>query len=259
MPARPLFLIAALRKTGSTVLSVALTDPPTAFVFREPRLLRGRLALKAKDVERFAGYGVDLASLADAPRPSSHAEAGGRFVQELLPRVSGAVEQVGIKEIRYSEGWRDALDAFPADMPIVAIGRDPRDLYVSLYRGSLVGELARLPSPVTPESVAADLLSEWRHMRELVEERNALQITYEDLCTDPGVLGRIKAHVGSEVAEAPELGEFRPKANVVHGDRITDRRIERWRQEDDPQVVADARRLAELMDDYRRFWGYPED
>lgn len=256
MPGRPLFLIAALRRTGSTMLSVALTDLPRSFVFREPRMLRGRLAVKRADVERFAEHGVDLAPLAEAPRPSTPADAARRFVDELLPRVQGAVEHVGFKEIRYGEGWREVLDNLP-ETRIVALGRDPRDIYVALYRASQVGELSRLPKPLTPEAVAEDMRAEWRLMRELIAERDPMLVRYEDLCTDPAVLDQVKAHVGSALTSAPDLGSFRPRQAVVHGDRITSRRVGRWRQETDAGLVAQARRLAALVDDYREFWGYP--
>jgi hypothetical protein len=60
MNSRPFIYIAALMRTGSTVLSEALTQLPYAFVFREPHLGKNDFRLKQDDIARFGQKGQKL-------------------------------------------------------------------------------------------------------------------------------------------------------------------------------------------------------
>ena len=48
-----------------------------------------------------------------------------------MPHLASYVSQVGVKEIHH-DGWRKYIQYFP-EMKILLTGRDPRDIYISLF------------------------------------------------------------------------------------------------------------------------------
>ena len=251
-----LVVIAAIRRTGSTLLSEALTElPATAFVFREPGLFTGRLRLKQRDVDLLAANGLDLGAAAERQRRAGGRQVAERF-RKLVAEPAGAVlRQVGIKEIRYGPGWAEVLDEL-GPVRVVALARDPRDIYLSLASVPPSFPL-RLDGPFGPESVARDIEREARRQHELIEHTGALRVRYEDLCSDPGVLDRIRAFVGSPVSGSAHIGRFSPANRAIHGSAITSRRVALHRSEPDARRAADADEVAARLDWYREAWGYP--
>jgi hypothetical protein len=251
-------LIAAVRRTGSTLLAELLTELPRAFVFREPKLFRGRVALKPDELERlWTQAAVRLQAPPADQRREDPAQAALRFRGQVIDPVAQVVEQVGIKEVRYGKRWQDVLDVLAAGRPlrVVALGRDPRDMYLSLaYRARerrvpLVGDFG-------PAAVAADIEREFRVQRELIQATGALAVRYEDLCSDPGVVAEIRRFVDSPLQGTGAIGALKPEEHALHGGAVTDRRVERWRSEPDAGLLAQAEEAGRLLDGYRRFWGY---
>jgi hypothetical protein len=256
---RPFVLIAALGRTGSTLTAEALTELPRAFVFREPLLFLGRVRLQPADLERLAKAGAaGLADVGDGRTAVAPEEAARRFRERVALPLSGVVEQVGIKEIRYGPGWRAVLDelALAAPVRIVGLGRDPRDIYLSLAHRAKVRPISRIPGPFGPQAVADNLRGDFVIQREVIEATGALRVRYEDLCRDPAVLRDLRAFVDSPVTGDGAIGMFKGDNRVVHGRVITERRVERWRTERDAGLVAAAHETMELLEDYCRFWGY---
>jgi hypothetical protein len=252
----PLVVIAAIRRTGSTLLSEALTQLPTTFVFREPGLFTGRLALKARDAALLAANGLDLAAASERRPPLADGRQVARRFRELVAEPAGAVlRQVGVKEIRYGPAWADVLDGL-GPVRVVALARDPRDIYLSLASVPPTFNL-RLDGPFGPETVARDIEREARRQQELIEHTGALRVRYEDLCSDPGVLDRIRAFVGSPVSGTGHIGGFSANNRAKHGTAITSRRVALHSSEPDPQRAADAAEVAARLEGYREAWGYP--
>ena len=266
--ARPFIYIASLRRTGSTVLSEALTRFPYSFIFREPQFGQNRFALKNSDAALFLEHGIDLAAVRKQWRlqaklrrlfgrqPEDYMVAA--LHDELLPQLLRCVPQVGVKEIRHS-GWKSYQRHFP-DMKIVLTGRDPRDIYLSLHdrlkrgRGGWVG-------PYTPQTLAADLNREFQHQRAMGEMK-CLKVKYEDLCTNPALPEQIKSFVDSPIPDSGAIGSFnatnplRTDEYAVHGDRITDRRVNRWKTEEDQKLVQETQETFDRMSEYCDFWDY---
>jgi hypothetical protein len=253
---RPFVIIAATRRTGSTLLAEALTELPHAFIFREPRLFRGRVDLKPADVERLrAATGVDLDGT--DPRASDAPHAARRFSGEVAAPLLQRIGQLGIKEIGYGAQWRGVLSEIGAigRLRVVALGRDPRDIYLSLAHRTRVRRI-RVPGPFGPDSVAADMRAQFAVQRQIVEATGAMTVRYEDLCTDPAVLAAIRAHVESPVRGTGIVGEFKPRNREVHGHRITDLRVRRWTRETDAGLLGDAHAAMRQLDAYCDYWGY---
>jgi hypothetical protein len=255
---RPFVYIAAVRRSGSTVLSEALTQLPRAFVLREPRLGTPRPGLKARDVAMLRAAGIDVAPAVAAmcARPR---EAVRALRDELVPRLPETFTQLGVKEIRHGGfgAWREV---FP-DLRVVLLGRDPRDVYLSLAQRLREGT-GHWSGAFTPEAVAADLGREFARQRRMEQEAPCLRVRYEDVCTDRATLPRVRAFVDSPLDDTGDVGAFighhpgRQTEHALHGGRITDRRVARFAQEPDTGARAAAEQVYALMADYRAFFGY---
>lgn len=252
---RPFVLIAALPRTGSTLTAEALTELPRAFIFREPRILLGHVQLKPADLARLHGAGVD--GLAGRDDRTTAVDAARWFRERVAVPMASIVEQVGIKEIRYGAEWRAALDELAVTTPVrvVALGRDPRDIYLSLAERAKLRRI-RLPGPFGPQAVADDLRTGFAEQRALIESTGALTVRYEDLCRDPSVLSEVRAFVDSPVTGDGAIGMFKQSNRAVHGHAITERRVQRWRAERDPALLAAAHETMDRLRDYCRFWDY---
>ncbi len=265
---RPFVYIAALRRSGSTVLSELLTRLPTSFIFREPELASGRFARKPDDTEALRALGIDLAAFESRWRGWFRRRVArrrpGALVRGFRDTVAGPmsehVQQVGVKEIAHS-GWQHYQQVFP-DMRVIVLGRDPRDIYLSMLdrRDKGVGKLAGQTLP--PQRAAELLMPEFERQRAMVEDAGALSMTYERLCIDPAAFNAIAAHIDSPLKEPGRAGAFnesnpqRTDEAALHDGALTAKRIGRWRREENPDRLQAAHQLFDLMRPYAEFWGY---
>jgi hypothetical protein len=257
---RPLVLIAALQRTGSTLVSELLTELPRTFVFREPRVFSAHVDLKAADLERLGTIpGAELGMSAGRGAAADPVEAARWFAADVYRPLSRQLGQIGIKEIRYGARWREVLELLGelAPLRVVALGRDPRDIYLSIAERSRVRKM-RLPGPFGPESVALDVEREFAAQRELIEATEALKVRYEDVCSDPRVRDEIRRFVDSPVTGGGAVGVFKQSNREVHGHRVTTRRVQRWRDEPDASLRAGAAETRARLPEYCRYWGFPE-
>lgn len=277
---RPFVYIAGLIRTGSTALSEALSQPPEAVIIREPRLGTNRIVLRDQDRAVLADLGLDadralavsrklmgaLRAIGKGGHPSGGAGTGHAsgyaarvFRDRIAGPLAGRVQQVGIKEVRH-DGWEHVVAAFP-DLCVVAIARDPRDVFLS-HRGRVLKKGNALP---TPEAFADEIARQFVLQRALIDASDALAIRYEDLCRDPGVLDRVREFVQSPVTGSGTVGQFtaqnalRARESELHGGDLTDSRVGRWRRETDADALADAQRVFDLLRDYTTYWGYGPD
>ncbi len=258
--------IAALRRTGSTVLSESLTSFPETFVFREPKLGRGRFTVKASDIELFNSVDIDIAAFAQRSQGRSIGErllsqnrTMTRFKEELLPQLLTRVQNIGVKEIHH-DGWQFYSEAFPA-MKVLLTARDPRDIYISTHHRVQAGK-DRFRRGFSPASLARDLNRDFQHQLSLAERHEHLKMRYEDICTDESCLLKAKAFAGCEFEGLGQVGQFnaanpnRADEAKLHGDKITESRIERWKQESDEDLKRAACSIMDLMPEYAEYWGY---
>jgi len=256
---KPFIYIAALRRTGSTLLCEVLSAMPHGFVFNEPNLADGSFVVREREYQFFREQGVDLRAFRDRRSGLRRPFLFRAFQRELLPRLLQVVEQVGVKEI-FHRNWRRYLKAFP-DMKVVLTARDPRDVYISLYNRYRRG-VALWEGPFGPREVAESLLAEFEHQRAMEATLPVEKVRYEDLCSDQSSLARVRRFTESDVSELGEIGSVlsrdprRQQEHAVHGGRITGRQIARWRREEDMDLVRDAKECFERMGAYVEYWGY---
>jgi hypothetical protein len=266
---RPFVFIASLRRTGSTVLSEALTVLPYSFILREPRFDMNWFNLKSRDAVQLKELGIDLMAFARKHRlPAFLARRLGigetymvrAFKKELLPQFRTCVQQVGVKEIRLGN-WRRYHIHFP-HMRVLLTGRDPRDIYISLYFRATSGK-GSWSGPFTPERVSEHLNDEFARQLEVYDTGVCMKVRYEDLAADPDVvLQQAITFTDSPIPGVGPIGGFtgtapgRSNEYELHGNRITSRRISRWQTEQDRGLVMEAERVFDLMPEYCDFWGY---
>ncbi|MBD3307301.1 sulfotransferase [candidate division KSB3 bacterium] len=264
---KPFIYIAALRRTGSTLLSELLSVSPQSFIFREPGVARGNLNVKQPEADELLKYGIDLPLLRQQFLTRSPQDQIAFFKHTLQSGPFASFSQVGIKEIRHS-GWERLSQAFP-DMRVILTGRDPRDLYLSLHAMALRRQQpGKKPlklkgvrgAPVTPEHVAQDLLHEFQHQLAMFEQLPCLLIKYETLCTQPDdTIARIKKFIGHEALPSGRSGQYSWYNRQFYGDRITAARVSAWQRETDSELVQAARQTFELMPAYCDFWEYESE
>lgn len=169
-PRYPFIYIASLMRTGSTLISEALTELPHAFIFREPHIGKNTFRYKPDDVERFRQYGFDLEAFLKYRLVFAFFQRRLRFLgyrqdymvrvfkYRLIPQMAGTAKQFGVKEID-NRGWQNYHRHFP-DMKVILTARDPRDIYLSLRR---VGRWRREQNPdlVAQAQRVFDLMPEY--------------------------------------------------------------------------------------------------
>lgn len=267
----PFVYIAALMRTGSTVLSESLTNLPQAFIFREPHIGKNTFRAKPADIALFKEHGLDLDAFLKFRNPLAFVLRRFRFAGlsqdymvralkfRLLPRMAHIAQQVGVKEID-NRSWQNYYQHFP-DMRVILTGRDPRDVYISVYRRWEKGLRGRRKT-ITPQAIADELNAQFALQLEIAQQCEHLKVAYEELCLAPDMLTRVREFVNSPLVTAGDIGQFnashphRRQEYQLHGDQITDQRVQRWRRETDVNLLKAAQQVFEAMPDYVSFWGY---
>lgn len=271
MTTRPFIYICALMRTGSTVLSEALTQLPAAFIFRESHLGKNSFQVKPGDDERLRPYDINLNQIIQKHLKIAfwHRQLrwlGHRqdymlrtFKQQLYKPLTQHLKQIGVKETNH-QGWSHYLRHFP-DMKVIVTGRDPRDMYISIYRRWEKG-LVPQHTTITPIGIATDLNQQFAHQKAIMANFDHTTLNYESLCLDPASLAKVRTFVNSPLQESVGIGQFnaihphRIDEFTLHGSSLTDKRVQRWRNETDTALVAQAQQTFDLMPNYTSFWNY---
>ena len=252
MRMKPFIYIASLRRTGSKLISEALSLYPYSFIFREPRLGSGRFKARPVDVEILGNHGVDPRTFQHRITGVERGLAPEHFRKVVLPELLRVFFQIGIKEIRHKQ-WRNVHKAFP-DMRVILTGRDPRDIYLSLYHKFI--ERRKPHVPITPETVAQDLEREFWYQLEMFDTLKCLKVRYEDFCTNSELFGSIKAFVESDIPGIGMIGQLSKFDYLIHGYTLTDKRVCRWKNEPDKRILSEAQQVFDYLQDYCKFWEY---
>jgi len=266
----PFVFIGGLRRSGTTMMSEVLTEIPYAFIFREPGLARGTFNVKAGDATQFRALGTDLESF----RRQEIRTSGNRlrrrlglyrgqpvrqFRDHVLPQLLRIVQQIGVKEICHA-GWHHYVRWFP-DLRMIHIGRDPRDIYISLHSRFMRGKSGWKGS-FTPKTVSRHLNREFSYLCSMEQSVESMRVRYEDVCQDEELLTEVMKFARSPIPGIGAVGGFlstnekRRSEHDLHGYAITDRRVARWRQSKDDTLVEAAHDCMHRMEGYCESWGY---
>lgn len=250
---KPFIYIASVRRTGSKMLAELLSEPPSSFIFREPRLVKGRLCLTRKNIPNiFAERGIDLFQLSIEMR-ARQPEDAVHFFRTYLEQNQGIMVQVGVKEIQH-KGFEIVSNAFPA-MKVIVTARDPRDIYLSMYHRR--DHLAAIGRPwADPEILAENVNEEFQRIITLIKQHDSLIVRYEDLVTKSSVLQGIRTFAESDTSGQALLGMTSPEIAAQHGNQVRQTRTQLWRTERDSDAIAGSKRAFALMREYAEFFGY---
>lgn len=255
----PVILIASLRRTGSTVISEALTKIPYCYIFQEPYLAFGYFFYSKYDQKQFRKYGKDLREIKARLTAASSANGVLNFSETCLPELYDVVEQIGFKEIRL-KNWRLYKETFP-QLRVLITGRDPRDIYISLKERYLRG-VADWKGAFNAQSVSDDLLREFNRQLEIYDECPCMLIKYEDFCSSELLMQdilsftEVNSKCASVVGDSISASGVRRTEHEIHGGKITSRRSERWKKEKNAELLQEAHEVFDRMPEYSKFWGY---
>ena len=243
------------------MLCEALTQAPHSFVFNEPNVASGQFVVRAREAEVLLQHGINLQAFVNRWSTLRRRFLFHGFRTRLVPEIHNSFAQVGIKEI-FHANWRKLHAGFP-NLRIILTARDPRDIYLSL-RGRYLAGTAIWDGEFSPTRVAAKLNEEFRYQQEMARLERVLNVRYEDLCLDPASFKKVLDFVESDITQIGPLGEFlqsdskRVEEGKIHGGEITDRRVARWKNEDDPEIVEQALQVFRLMPEFCDYWEYAE-
>jgi hypothetical protein len=226
-----------------------LTELPYSFIFHEPALCNNKFNTKRKNLKRILELGIDVNLILNPPSLI-------KFKQDVIPVLKKNVMQIGVKEV-WSTHWKNYLKVFP-DTRIIIIGRDPRDLYISIcyWRNRLQ------PKRLSPRR-AKLLKAQINIQKEMFNTGSAIKVRYEDLCNNQEeTILKIKEFVNSPIPDTGKIGAFlstlskRKREYEQHGNEITTSSIGRWKTESNKNIVRWANKYFDSIPEYCDFWGY---
>lgn len=262
---KPLIYIAAVRRSGSTLLASLLSQLPKTLVFPEPHFASGGYRIDRRFIDALSAHGLDLLKIKRAWHKGDKTGAFAYFKETTWPLLQSAGMQVGIKEI-VNRGWAKYVD-LGVPIKFILLGRDPRDIYISL-EARLKAEPAKLarawPGGFHTQALAAYLEQQAAIQSEIASTQETMQVRYEDLCTEAALIEDVRHFAESEI-ETPETALFfeqphRPKGHSRQPEhrpagQVSSDRVARWRRQDQSrqQMLA---QLLELCPKYQKLWRY---
>lgn len=258
--ARPFVYIAAVRRSGSKLLSTLLMQPPHRLILREPGLVRNKFRLKEQELALLHEYGITFDRPLDKHAAIRGPQAWDVFFDEVLPVLQERFGQIGIKEI-----WHDRAEVLLSRLGtnrVIVTARDPRDIYLSLHRNrekfaAMGRRKANFPGGFNPRSVAAHLNEQFAAQRRLLEQHRAIKLRYEDLCLDTATnYDKVCEHIEAEAVGPPDLKGKTDNLGGVFGEHVNADRIYTWQNLTGGALLEQAKAVADLMPEYRSFWNY---
>lgn len=259
MERRPFIVIASLMRCGSTLMQEMLSSDET-YIFHEPAFHQNKIAYpKIYQEELQEEFGIDF----------QETISGLATTESIIGVLNNSIPQLGVKEILL-EKWETYLKI--PDTKFVLMGRDPRDIYLSIFnrihhasghqRFNPIGKI-----PLSPKDLAQILAPNFKEQQKIFKlgPERAIKVRYEDLCTDAEVFRQVARFVNfSGGLEAGKIGRFHNRLlrgsyeNALHDGKVTQFSIARWRQKRKAAVNEQSNEFMRQMDKlgYRSFWGY---
>lgn len=172
--------IAALPRSGSTMLANLLTFPPQRLALVEPWLPHG--CRSPSILEHLRGFGFDISNgeWSDAGGPAGREEDGPRVARLLAARMAG-LERWGVKEVRPALHQPSLALLRPRRVVILV-----RDMFSAAQ--SVWDKARRIPRPGQDEQSLAELMLDAATcLQNLVRDLPADQtrvVRYEDITTN---------------------------------------------------------------------------
>jgi len=253
----PFTYIAAMPRSGSTMLAGILSKPPVSHFFSEIGLNRGM----THGFDQLARINKNFARVLEpyARDPRGMIKMFGR---NILPQLSSLFSHIGVKEC-FHDNWQLYL-TLPSKVRFVVLARDPRDVMLSVLEyGAQVQWHREMWADRGDEYIAARHNEIWAQQREMIDRANALPLRYEDLCQDPETFAELCRFCGLPLESPGAAGglienyPWRHWEIEKHGfNDVGSGSVFRWKSEPNSEHARRARRVGEFMRDYCKFWNY---
>lgn len=249
---RPDLFIAALGRSGSTMLANVFTRPPTHWVVVEPRFA---------DFTSGRDLLVQANSVGMSIRPEQWERLGGEGDEARVTRVYGPIlaglDRWGLKEVRPDLLWSTVECLDPVHT--IVLVRDLRDAAVSLLEKTAADNDPRydhgwLRRYLTASPAAIlDLVPR-------LEGRSHRIVTYESLVDGSGRMGELGEWLDWPVGGRPDrhLGELfnRQREVDLHAGAVTQAAIGRHRNSNHPLAAEFVAWVEHQQADFQRAFGY---
>lgn len=247
----PFIFISSLMRSGSTLVQELLTCPPYSFIFHEPKLFDNRFLTNKKHLKPILKYGINVSPMMKPPSLM-------KFKSDVVPLLKKHIMQIGVKEI-VNTNWKKYIEAFP-NTKVILLGRDPRDLFVSIYYWKNKG--GRKDMKKLPVKTINMLNNQMKNQLTIFKNTSAIKIKYEDICINKEEsISKMKEFINSPIPTTGKVGEFlssvgkRRNEYITHGNEITTKSVGRWKKEN-KGIVKAANRFFNSVPEYCEFWGY---
>jgi len=253
----PLTFIAAMPRSGSTMLAGLLTRPGRSVILSEPGFHRG---LHENAEQFFEVAKVSIAGLARyRGRPQRMLAA---FRRKILPQIEKHYPRVGVKEC-FLDDWQLYEQHFE-QIRYVVLARDPRDVMLSVLEyGRRVPWHRKMWADKPDEYIAGRHNAVWQQQKQMLRSRGAFALRYEDMCTGTAWLGQLCDFLELELDEPGNTSgvlltsyAWRRWEVQRHGSGVSRRTVFRWKNEPQGEPLRRALHVGRLMSEYCQYWGY---
>ena len=243
--------IAALPRSGSTMLANLLSSPPDHWVLVEPGLHRAQPSPNLRNqLDRFVSAAAPAAS--EAP-PAAPTAAGRRLLFKQLADLLPTLGAWGVKEV--DTDHRDAI-AYLRPTKTIVLVRDIRDALLSLLeKQSMFG---RHWSPAGYMEYLRDCCTALISLAG-DQDPNTRVCRYEDLVSSPGerqaLADWLSWPLDGDISRNLDL--YRREYEVArHDGTITARSVGRHTRDANDTRAEIARQFGALLEDFHRTFGY---
>ncbi len=253
---KPFIYIAAMPRSGSTLLSGMLTNKPHTIILSEPGFQRGL----CHNLEQYKELNVDIEPLKRLRGKPKKMVA--TFKKSIIPQLLQSYRQLGIKEC-FIDNWQIYEKAAFKKIKYIVLARDPRDVMLSTLEYSDHVEWHKRMWADKPNEYIAERHNRiWNEQKKILLTKDCLKIKYEDLCLGKVPFTKIKQLCDLDfdypinISKSIETFQWRMWEVNRHCGKITKNSVNRWKNEKNQQRLKRAHALAELMPDYCDYWCY---
>ncbi len=256
---QPFIFIAAMPRSGSTLLCGILTRKPEIIILSEPAFQRGEY----RELDQYSvipGFCPQKVKSFEG----NPAKMLMGFKDKLLPQISKFYERAGVKEC-FLDNWKEYLKIF-SKIKFIVLVRDPRDILLStLDFGDHVSWHRQMWADQATDSIAERYYRTWQFQKEIMASQDYLAVRYEDLCLSEASLNRVTDYCGLSPSAFKEAvsavtGSYPYRLWEIekHNGRLGSESVFRYRREKNVARLKRAHEFAEKFRDYSRHWGYEE-
>lgn len=245
--------IAAMGRSGSTMLANLLTRPPGRWLLIEPLLPKGGKGKALHEQARRFGFDIPDEEWSHLPN-----ETDASRIRRLFSERLSNLSRWGVKEVRGE--LHEATIQMIRPAKIIVLVRDIADVALSLHE-----KRERNPDPARDREwmrryvigAAGNIVL--LHKNIASSTGSVKTVRYEDFVTNPDTRRQLEEWLDWPLAGEPtaNLAMFEREYEIErHGNRITDTSVERRNRELSIEEARFAQEMSEKASEYQKYFGY---